>query len=182
MRELADSARIRAFMSALGNEAVSPARLYFTGGATAVLCGWRTSTIDVDVLIIPDQDRLFRALPGLKESLHLNIELASPADFIPELPGWETRSLFIEQQGKISFYNYDPYAQALAKIERGHSQDLADVDEMIRRRLVAPPELMRLFEAIEPGLYRFPALDPLSFRQAVERRVRSGRGGAGGPD
>ena len=161
-------------MAALGGEAESSARLYFTGGATAVLLGWRSSTIDVDILIAPEQDRLFRALPALKESIGVNIELACPAHFIPELPGWETRSLFIEQQGKVAFYHYDLYAQALAKIERGHSQDTLDVDEMICRRLIDPAELMRLFDQIEPRLYLFPALDPASFRRAVERVVRSG--------
>jgi hypothetical protein len=31
-------------------------RIYFTGGATAVLYGWRASTIDVDLKIVPDRD------------------------------------------------------------------------------------------------------------------------------
>lgn len=41
MRELADADRIRAFMRALGEEASEPVRVYFTGGAAAVLLGWR---------------------------------------------------------------------------------------------------------------------------------------------
>jgi hypothetical protein len=40
---------------------------------------------------------------------------------------------------------------------------LADVREMIERRLV-DPEHARM----EPELYRFPAIDPPSFRRAVE--------------
>jgi hypothetical protein len=51
MRALADAARIGRLMEALGDEADADARIYFTGGATAVLFGWRTSTIDVDVKI-----------------------------------------------------------------------------------------------------------------------------------
>jgi hypothetical protein len=46
VRALADAARIRAFMRALAQAARTPARLYFTGGATAVLHGWRASTVD----------------------------------------------------------------------------------------------------------------------------------------
>lgn len=34
-----------------------------------------------------DVDSLLREIPGLKEDLGVNIELASPPDFIPELPG-----------------------------------------------------------------------------------------------
>ena len=168
MRRLADAQRIRAFMDAVGRAAKKEIRLYFTGGATAVLSGWRSSTIDVDVLMIPEDDQVFRALPELKESLELNIELASPGDFIPEVPGWQDRSPAIERRGKVSFHHYDLYAQALAKIERGHAQDEADVQEMIRRRAIDPNRLMQHFEQIEPLLYRFPAIDPASFRRAVE--------------
>ena len=73
-------------MRALGAEAEIPAQVYFTGGATAVLLGWRATTIDVDIRMFPESDRLYRAIPALKESLEINVELASPADFIPELP------------------------------------------------------------------------------------------------
>ena len=172
MRRLADAPRIRAFMDAVGRAAKKEIRLYFTGGATAVLSGWRSSTIDVDVLMIPEDDQVFRALPELKESLDLNIELASPGDFIPEVPGWQDRSPAIERRGKVSFHHYDLYAQTLAKIERGHAQDEADVQEMIRRRAVDRDRLMQHFEEIEPLLYRFPAIDPASFRRAVERVCR----------
>jgi len=60
MRRLADAERIRAFMDAVGRAANKEIRLYFTGGATAVLSGWRSSTIDVDILMIPEEDRVFR--------------------------------------------------------------------------------------------------------------------------
>jgi hypothetical protein len=63
MRRVADPDRIQRFMAALAVEATRQARLYFIGGATAVLLGWRASTIDVDIHIVPDDDRLLRALP-----------------------------------------------------------------------------------------------------------------------
>ena len=102
MRELADASRIRRFMEAWSREADAPARVYFTGGATAVLMGWRATTIDVDVKLVPETDRLLRAIPRLKEDLRLNVELASPADFIPVPAGWEDRSAFIAQEGALS--------------------------------------------------------------------------------
>ena len=120
MRTLADTDRIHQFMSELGESAEAPARVYLTGGATAVLLGWRRSTIDIDLKIVPEQDRLFRAIPVLKERLRLNVELASPVDFIPVPPGWQERSPFIEKDGQLSFHHFDLYAQALAKVERGH--------------------------------------------------------------
>ncbi len=127
MRELANAERIRSFMRAFGREAAMPGRVLFTGGATAVLLGWRESTIDVDIKLVPDQDALLRSIPALKESLHLNVELASPDDFIPVRDGWLDRSPFIGHEGRLTFQHFELVAQALAKIERGHAQDLADV-------------------------------------------------------
>jgi hypothetical protein len=113
-----------------------------------------------------------RAIPRLKESLEINVELASPGDFIPELPGWEGRSTFIATEARVSFYHYDFYAQCLAKIERRHSRDVGDVREMITRGLVEPDRVLRLFDEIEPELYRYPAIDPGSFRRAVEEMIK----------
>jgi hypothetical protein len=168
MRELADRERIRRFMQALGAAAEVATRVYFAGGASAVLFGWRLSTIDVDIKVEPDTDALFRAIPRIKESLHLNVELASPVDFIPVRPGWQDRSPFIAQEGRASFHHFDPYAQALAKVERGHQQDLADVREMLSRGLVTPSGAWQYFDSIEPQLHRYPAVDPMSFRRAIE--------------
>lgn len=169
MREVADRERIARFMEALAAAARAPARVYFTGGATAVLLGWRASTIDVDLTLVPEHDELLRAIPPLKERLHVNVELASPADFIPVPAGWADRSRFEREIGRVAYYHFDLYAQALAKVERGHVQDVADVREMLVRGLVEPARARELFERIEPDLYRYPAIDPRSFRRAVER-------------
>jgi hypothetical protein len=173
MRGLADAERLRRFLRELAREADADAAVYLTGGATAVLLGWRDSTIDADILIVPELDSLYRALPRLKEELQINVEIASPAHFIPELPEWRARSLFIEQAGRVSYYHYDPYSQALAKIERGHAKDLGDVAQLLARGLVDPEQLRTLFGAIEPRLYRFPAVDPVSFRRRLDGALRS---------
>lgn len=169
MRRPLDQERVLSFLRALGDEAESETRLYLTGGATAVLIGWRPTTIDLDIKLEPEADSLLRAIPALKERLEMNVELASPGDFIPEIPGWRDRSAFIAREGKLSCYHYDLAAQALAKIERGHAQDLDDVGQMLARGLVERQELQARFAEIEPQLYRYPAIDPASFRRAVER-------------
>lgn len=79
----------------------------------------------------------------------------------------EDRSPLIRKEGNLSFHHFDPVAQALSKVERGHSQDIQDVREMIANGLVDPAEALSQFEAIEPDLYRFPAIDPASFRKAA---------------
>lgn len=171
MRELATGTRIRDFMRHLGAAPRIDTRIYLTGGATAVLFGWRETTIDVDLKILPDSDDIFRALPALKESLRLNVELASPDLFIPALPGWESRSLFIGREGRVDWYHYDPYSQALAKIERGHQRDRADVQALLRQGLVQPDRLRALFGEITPALIRYPSIDPKAFARKVDEAL-----------
>jgi hypothetical protein len=172
MREKVSAEAIERFMKALGRTGRTNARSYFVGGVSAVLLGWRESTIDIDLKLVPEANEILKALPDLKERLQINVELASPDNFIPPLPGWEERSGFIAREGGIDFFHYDFYAQALAKIERGHNTDLLDVRQMIDRGLVEPSRLLEYFSRIEDQLYKFPAIDPKSFRSAVIELVR----------
>jgi hypothetical protein len=168
MRRLVDADRLHAFMRALGRRTDLETTCYLTGGATAVLRGWRESTIDIDLLFAPENDQLLRAIPELKEEFELNVELAFPGHFVPMPEGWEDRSPLVEQVGSVAFRNTDFYAQALAKLERGHDRDLIDVEAMISNGLVDPTRLRGFFAEIEPELYRYPAVDAASFRAAVE--------------
>ncbi|HEU4769286.1 MAG TPA: hypothetical protein VFS77_18100, partial [Pyrinomonadaceae bacterium] len=95
MRQKVSTDRLEKFMKAVGRAGKKSARVYLVGGATAVLVGWRETTIDIDIKIVPEIDEILRCLPELKEDLQINIELASPDDFIPPLPGWEERSSYI---------------------------------------------------------------------------------------
>lgn len=103
----------------------------------------------------------------------MNVELASPDDFIPVSEQWADRRTFVEQDGPLGFYHFDLYAQALAKIERGHSQDRADVRTMLERGLVEGNALRAYFAAIEPRLYRYPAIDATAFAKAVNEALIS---------
>jgi hypothetical protein len=162
-----DEPRLRALARGLGRVARSRVRIYLTGGASAVLEGWRESTVDVDLRFEPEADELLRELPALKERLEVDIKLASP-DFIPELPGWRERSPLVFREGHVDVHHFDFYSQALSKIERGFTQDLKDVCSMIEGGLVEPVRLRELYEAVESGLYRYPAIDPVAFRQKID--------------
>jgi hypothetical protein len=129
-------------MSALGAAAREDAVCYLVGGGTAVLVGWRATTLDVDIRLEPEHADLLRELVHLKDELRINVELASPADFIPLPDGWRERSPFVGKEGKVVFRHFDPLSQALAKLERDHP------------------------------LYRFPAIDPRRFRARVEEVAR----------
>ena len=171
MRSPTDASKVRALLQGIGRESRGAGRVYVVGGASAVLIGWREATIDADLKLDPEPPGVFEAIAKLKNLLDMNVELAAPDDFVPPLPGWRDRSRFIERYGEVDFYHYDFYAQALSKIERGHTQDLADVRAMFGHDLIEPAQLSRLFDAIEPALLRFPALDPVSFREKVEQAI-----------
>lgn len=175
MRPLAGADRIEALLSALGREASEPAVAYLTGGATAVLLGWRESTVDVDLRFEPESDELLRAVSRLKDELKINVELVSPADFLPLPEGAEGRAVYAATEGRLTVYHFDLYSQALAKVERGHDRDLADVEAMIQRGLVDPATALRYLAEIEPQLFRFPAIDPAEFRRRAEEVFGSRR-------
>src|SRR5512134_703510 len=94
MRAETDIKKLRTFMSALGERVKGPGLIYLTGGATALLHHWRATTIDIDIKPDPEPAGLFEAIAELKNSLDINVELASPDDFIPAVPGWRDRSVF----------------------------------------------------------------------------------------
>jgi hypothetical protein len=167
MRAPADEPRVKQLLTALAAEVREPVRVYLVGGATAVLHGWRPATVDVDFVFEPDRDAMYRAIASAKDRLDINVELASPAHFLPEVPGWREHSEFVGQFGSLAVFHYDLRAQVLAKIERDHERDRLDVEALLKR--VSRDEVWRAFEAIRPGLVRFPAVDATSF----EARVRA---------
>ncbi len=172
MRNPSTKEKIIKFMKWLGSRTRKKGNIYLTGGATAVLLGWREMTIDIDIKPEPEPDEIFQAIAALKNELEVNIELASPGDFIPPLPGWKDRSVFIEQQGPLQFFHYDFYGQALSKIERGHDQDQKDVYEMLSRGLIDRETLLHFFEAIRPQLIRYPAIDAEEFEAKVREVIQ----------
>lgn len=167
MRGETNKAKLDAFMSALGNRAIGAGSLYLTGGATAVLYGWRDMTIDVDIKPDPEPPGLFEALAQLKNELDVNVKLAAPDQFIPPVPGWRERSVFIAKHGHVNFFHYDPYGQVLSKLQRRHDRDLRDVRSFLQQGLIEISRLREMFHQIEPQLIRYPAIDAATFRAAV---------------
>ena len=166
-RGTSNAGKVRELMRFLGREATGPGRVYLVGGASAVIIGWRSTTVDVDLKLAPEPPGVFGAIARAKDALDINVELAAPDDFIPALPEWSARSVFVVRHGPVDFLHYDFYAQTLAKIERGHEQDLRDVQAMRQLRLIEMGRLLQLFDAIEPDLERYPAIDPAHFRDRV---------------
>ncbi len=132
--------------------------------------------MDVDLKLDPEPPGIFEAIGRLKNELDVNVELVSPEQFLPLLPDWRSRSVFVARHGEVEFFHYDFRAQALTKLARGYQRDLDDVRAMLERRLVSRDEILAALEVMRPGLIRYPALDA----EAFERRVREFLGSADG--
>jgi len=142
-------------------------RVYFVGGGTAVLSGWRESTIDAD--LFSDDDAIFRDVQGIKERLEMNIEFARPEDFVPPLRGSDDRHLFIDTIGRVSFFHYDPYAQLLSKVVRGFNRDMQDAENFVRSGMVDPELFRSLVQQIPARSFaKYPALSRQAVLDAVQ--------------
>ncbi len=156
MRELARSAPRRGTY-----------RVYFVGGATAVLQGWRASTIDAD--LYAGKDAVFHGIQSIQERLQLNIEFARPEDFVPALAGSDDRHVVIETIGSVSFHHYDPYAQLLSKVVRGFNRDLQDAKSFLDSGMVDAARFRDLVNGIPDSAYsKYPTLSRQAVREAVD--------------
>lgn len=145
-----------------------PFRVFILGGATAVMAGWRESTIDAD--LYADDDAIFRDIQEVKELLEINVEFARPEHFVPALEGSASRHVFIDILGNVSFFHYDPYAQLLSKIVRGFDRDLFDGEHFLTSGMVDVDEFRALVEAIPEADYaKYPALSRDAVLGAVDQ-------------
>lgn len=169
MREQVDRQRIETFLQQLGRIFSRRGRLYLVGGTTLVYEGLRAQTLDIDITFVianEDHSRFVQVVRELKESLSLNIEEASPAEFIPLPTGYEARSEFIGRYGQLDVFHFDLYSTALSKIERGTENDYADVLSLLRSGRLELGQLTAFFEEILPQFAtRSLRRDPASFRR-----------------
>lgn len=167
------------FLRRLGGAARTPGRCYVTGGTSAVLVGWRGTTVDVDLCFDPEPAGVFEVIPRLKEELAVNVELAAPKDFIPVPAAWAADSPHVGTFGLLEVFHFDFTSQALAKLARGHARDLADVRAMLERRLVTVAKVRRALTEVQPHLVRYPALEAGTFVARITRSLAGLEGGRG---
>jgi hypothetical protein len=167
MRAVTNAEKVQRFMRTLGERARGPGRIYLTGGASAVLHGWRPTTVDIDLKMDPEPPGAFEALARIKDELDVNVELAAPDQFVPPAQGWRDRSVFIVRHGPVDFFHFDFVSQAISKIERGHTRDLSDARQMLERGLVSLEALESYMSQTASELVRYPAID----RSALEKKI-----------
>ncbi|MFQ5616865.1 MAG: DUF6036 family nucleotidyltransferase [Anaerolineales bacterium] len=163
-----DRQRIIKFLQALGRRFRKPGRVYLVGGTTMVYEGFRAQTLDIDLAFsIEDRDHAdsVRTIQRLKTELAINVEEASPGDFIPLPPGYQTRAHFIGRFGQLDVFHFDLYSVALSKIERGRDADFADVLALLEAERIDIETLRSHFKYILPRLSGFSLkADPQEFQ------------------
>lgn len=169
MRQSVTRADIEKFLTALGRTYRKEGRLYLAGGAALVHMGLRSgSTLDIDVVIeASNEDEMIMAIRRLKEQMQINIEFASPADFIPVPSQWAAQAKYIGRYGKIDAFYFDLYSLALSKISRSNDRDLVDVKLLVQQKLITLDELDAAYQEVLPRMGKRPYinLDPQKFAE-----------------
>jgi hypothetical protein len=157
MRPPIDRLRLHYFLVKLGIEFRHPARLYLVGGTTLVYEGLREQSLDIDITYeVADEHEVefAQVIRRLKDELQVNVEQASPGDFIPLPTGWKERARHVGRFGQVDVFHFDLYSTALSKIERGREGDFQDVLSMLRSGQIDVRELRQAFDNIMPRVER----------------------------
>lgn len=163
MRPPVDRQRIEQFLKRLDAEAHAPARVYLVGGTALVHMGLRARTLDVYLALESDAEgQILVAIRRLTHDLQINVELASPGDFIPLPAGWHDRAQWVGRYGQLDVFYFDPISLALSKIARANERDVDDVVALIRRGTIDVDELRAAYEQIrlQLGAGRYFNIDP----------------------
>src|SRR5579885_1283365 len=148
MRQRVGQQEIEQFLVQVGRTR-QPGRLYLVGGAAMVHRGIRPGqTLDIDIQITVDPANLTAQIAQLKQRLNMNIEFASPADFMPLPAQWETRSEFLKRYGQVDVFYFDWYSIALSKMQRANRQDVVDVQLLVRQGFIDLSELDLLYQDV----------------------------------
>lgn len=153
MRPPIDRLRVHYFLVKLGVAFRHPARLYLVGGTTLVYEGLREQSLDIDIAYeVEDryEAEFAHTIRTLKDELQINVEQASPGDFIPLPAGWKDRARFVGRFGQVDVYHFDLYSTSLSKIERGREGDYQDVLALLRAEQIEFDELRQAFANILP--------------------------------
>ncbi len=180
LRPPVDRAAIEHFLRRLGQLVHHPGRIYLVGGAALVhqqVRGLQATTMDIDLALeVTNEQEIETAIQQLKRDLDLNVELASPGDFIPLPASWQRQAQYIGRYGPLEMFYFDYYSLALSKIERGTERDLQDVELLGHQHLITREGLEAAYQEILPqmGHGRYFNRDAARFvwqYQAVVQRV-----------
>lgn len=171
MRPRADQARLRLFLRALGRRVHRRVRFYLVGGIVLIDLGLRGTTLDIDYAAEADEPQalgeLELAIRALKEELDINVEPASPADFLPIPRSVLDQSRFVGRYGQVDVFYYHLPSVVIAKAARGLEQDLADVERLVRAGEVTWPEVEATWQQVRSSPTGWLRYEPAEVEQRL---------------
>ncbi len=115
------------------------------------------------------------AIRRLIQKLNINVEFASPRDFMPLPIQWMTQSQYIGRYGAIDVFYFDFCSIALSKIQRGSSLDINDVKLLLQQGIITLQGLDTAYKEVlvQVGKGSYAKLDPQRFaaRYAAVRQL-----------
>ncbi len=169
MRPNVDKKAIESFLQQLGRTFRKQGRLYLVGGAALVHAGVRPGfTQDIDIQVGgANEGDLIVTIQRLIQQMQINIEFASPKDFIPLPSQWEAHSQYLGRYGSIDVFYFDFYSIALSKIERGATRDIEDVKLLVQQKRITLDELDAAYQEVlaQLGKGRYPKITPERFTE-----------------
>jgi len=169
MRPSVDKTAIESFLQQLGRAFRKPGRLYLVGGAALVHAGVRPGfTQDIDIQVSgANEGELIVAVQRLIQQMQINVEFASPGDFIPLPSQWEMHAQYVGRYGGVDVFYFDFYSIALSKIERGNSRDIDDVKLLVQQGIITLNELDAAYGEVlaQLGQGRYPRITPQRFSE-----------------
>jgi hypothetical protein len=171
MRPKVDKARIEDFLKNLGRNFRKSGRLYLVGGAALVHSGVRSgSTLDIDVEIAGENEgEMIDAIRQLIQQMNINVEFASPGDFMPLPKHWLTQSQYVGRYGAIDVFYFDFYSIALSKMQRGSDLDINDVKLLLQQRVITLEGLDSAYQEVFAQLRESSYGKKLNPQQFAER-------------
>lgn len=161
MRQNVTRADIEKFLKSLGKSFHKSGRLYLAGGAALVHMGIRAgATMDIDVAIeASDEDEMVTAIRRIVEQMQINVEFASPGDFIPLPTQWMAQAHYVGRYGEVDVFYFDFYSLALSKISRGNDRDLIDVKLLLQQKVITWEELDATYREVLPRMGKRPYIN-----------------------
>jgi type II secretory pathway component PulJ len=171
VRQRTDRERLRRFLEVLGRRLRRSVRFYLVGGSVLIDLGLRGSTIDIGYVAAADDPAdladLEQNIRALKNELDVNVEPASPADFLPIPRTILDRSRYIGREGRLEVYYYHLPSQVIAKAARGLEQDLRDAERLITAGEVAWSDVEETWKEISASRTVWIRYEP----EEIEKRL-----------
>lgn len=161
MRQNVTRVDIEKFLKSLGKSFHKTGRLYLAGGAALVHMGIRPgATMDIDVAIeTSDEDEMVTAIRRIVEQMQINVEFASPGDFIPLPTQWMAQAHYVGRYGAVDVFYFDFYSLALSKISRGNDRDLIDVKLLLQQKAITLEYLDAAYREVLPRMGKRPYIN-----------------------